>query len=116
MFRGGLRGNTIRHEYCALPVIWSDRVAFARFLTFIGIPEDGRSVVLAEVESLEKFSEVWQIPLRREDLDALWSQSRLPHFSTVCFDKSGSWGVLYSNLNDRVAVWAEGVVDSTLRN
>jgi hypothetical protein len=82
----------------------SDIEIFQCFLYFISVVVTPVWFVLAEVESIEKFTEAWIVPADRLKIEALWIQSRLPHFNTVCFDDSTRWCALFDNILNKVVV------------
>ncbi|RTL52975.1 MAG: hypothetical protein EKK46_09995 [Rhodocyclaceae bacterium] len=100
------RGDWESLEFPAmtLPGWAADAGIFNRFLGFISAVAKPGWFVLAEVESVEKFTEARIVPANRSAIEKLWSRSRLPHFKTVCFDESALWCALFDSLEDRVVV------------
>lgn len=100
------RGDWESLEFPAmtLPGWAADARTFHRFLDFISAAANPTWFVLAEVESVEKFTEARIVPADRSAIEKLWSRSRLPHLKTVCFDESARWCALFDNLEDRVVV------------
>lgn len=96
--------QTMKFPEMTLPGWSADVETFQRFLNFISQVTNPTRFVLAEVESVEKFTEALLVPADRLSVEKLWSRSRLPHFKTVCFDESASWCALFDNFADRLLV------------
>ena len=83
---------------------WSDDKAFCEFIDFVSIVERPKFIVLAEVESIQKFNEIRVINADRVSLDTLLQDSFLPHFNAVCFDDSELWCAIFDNYKECIFI------------
>ena len=94
----------LEFEEMNLPGWSADEEIFQRFVNFISVVARPAQLVLAEVESIERFTEVRIVAAEREKIENLWNRSRLPHFKTACSDESARWCALFDNFTDKVSV------------
>jgi hypothetical protein len=93
-------------EFCemTLPGFFDSGEVFEMFLQFISKAARPQFLIFAEVESINKFTEIRLVEANRLAINSLWTESRLPHFNTVFFDTSGKWGALFNNFEEKITV------------
>lgn len=90
-----------RHfEFDLWGFVW-DRQSFDSAIDFVSGNVRPRTIILAEIETKERFTEVLKVACVPAALQNAMNSSVLPHFRSICFSLEGTWALLFDNALER---------------